>query len=131
MDKPKTIIKQCPTHGQTEFKLEKRGFYRCKKCNTMHVSDQRRRNKEKLISLHGGECVVCGYNKCIRALQFHHIDPAKKEFTISSQGRNNFENMRQESEKCALVCSNCHCEIEAGITTLPPLVQWLKHLIDN
>jgi ferredoxin len=26
---------------------------------------------------------------------------------------------REEAAKCALLCANCHVEVEAGITTLP------------
>jgi hypothetical protein len=28
------------------------------------------------------------------------------------------ERMRAEAAKCALVCSNCHAEIEGGVVTL-------------
>lgn len=119
MGKPKTITRNCSTHGETEFALQKNNFYRCRKCQTMHVGNQRRRNKKRLIDFHGGCCIICGYNKCARALEFHHIDPSEKTFTIASKGRNNFEHMKEESKKCALVCSNCHQEIEDGITVLP------------
>ena len=34
----------------------------------------------------GGKCERCGYMKCIDALEFHHIDDTKKDFSISQKG---------------------------------------------
>ncbi|MEY4334993.1 MAG: phage FelixO1, partial [Bacteroidota bacterium] len=35
----------------------------------------RKRTKQKLVEHKGGCCEICGYNKCIEALEFHHKDP--------------------------------------------------------
>ncbi len=52
----------------------------------------------------------CGYNKCLAALQFHHLDPKKKDFRIS--GRNiTWEKIQPELDKTIMVCANCHTEI--------------------
>ncbi len=34
----------------------------------------RAKRKQKLVDMLGGECVKCGYDKCLRALEFHHKD---------------------------------------------------------
>ena len=73
-----------------------------------------KRIKEKLIKYKGGKCQICGYDRCTSALEFHHIDPLQKDFTISG-GTKSFENLKPEVDKCILVCSNCHREIHAGI----------------
>lgn len=75
------------------------------------------RNRVKDMAVHykGGKCVLCGYSKCSKALHFHHLNPKDKDFTISG-GTRSFENIREELDKCILVCSNCHAEIHAGIT---------------
>ena len=50
----------------------------------------------------------------------HHIDPKTKEFGIGDTGyTKSWEKIRNEADKCVLVCANCHREIEAGITQLP------------
>ena len=68
----------------------------------------------------GGKCEVCGYNKCPRALSFHHLDPKKKSFGLSDKGMTrSWERVREEIEKCILICANCHMEIHEGITQLP------------
>lgn len=38
--------------------------------------------KFKLIEQFGGGCQLCGYNKNISALEFHHINPESKEFSL-------------------------------------------------
>ena len=74
----------------------------------------RNRVKTKLVEYKGGKCQCCGYNRCIRALEFHHLDPSQKDFTISGKSKS-FETLKKEADKCILVCSNCHKEIHAGI----------------
>jgi len=62
----------------------------------------------------GGKCQVCGYNRCLGSLVFHHIDSSTKEFGISSKGHSrSWERVKEELDKCVLVCSNCHGEIHA------------------
>jgi hypothetical protein len=117
---PKFTTRTCGTHGETEFVLEGRGYYRCKKCRQQRVIDWRRRAKLLLIAEAGGACVLCGYERCAGALHFHHIDPEAKEFGISRRGfTRSIEKMREEAAKCVLLCSNCHAEVEAGAATLP------------
>ena len=52
---------------------------------------------------------IHSYNKCVGALEFHHIDPKTKSFEISSHSYK-FETMKNEVDKCLLLCSNCHRE---------------------
>ena len=44
----------------------------------------------------------------------HHLDPSKKEFTIS-QRMTSFEAIQPELEKCVLLCSNHHREVHEGL----------------
>lgn len=66
--------------------------------------------KIKAIEYKGGECQICGYNKCRWALDFHHTS-SDKEFNISSFYNRSWEKIVIELDKCMLVCSNCHREI--------------------
>lgn len=68
----------------------------------------------------GGKCMLCGYSRCLEALDFHHRDPKKKDFGLSEGGiTRSWEKTKKEIEKCALICANCHREVHAGITQLP------------
>ncbi len=72
--------------------------------------------KKKLIELKGGKCERCGYNKCIQALEFHHRNPKDKEFVLAqTQIRARpWAVVLEESNKCDLLCANCHAEHHAS-----------------
>lgn len=76
------------------------------------VKARRKRTKEQLVEYKGGKCEICGYNKCIGALEFHHLDPTQKDFSISdSNVYRDLDTLKTEVDKCILVCANCHREI--------------------
>ena len=76
------------------------------------VKARRKRTKEQLVAYKGGKCEICGYDKCVGALEFHHLDATQKDFSISdSNVYRNLEALKSEVDKCVLVCANCHREI--------------------
>jgi transposase len=117
---PSSIEKKCRRHGHTDFALEGRGYYRCRKCRSEAVSKRRRLIKRTLVEEAGGRCAVCGYSRCLQALHFHHLDSTTKVFQLGFRGHaRSLEMSRAEARKCALLCANCHAEVEAGLTSLP------------
>jgi hypothetical protein len=68
--------------------------------------------KKKIVDLHGGCCEVCGYNRNLAVLEFHHIDPLLKSFKLDVRNLTNrkWESVIEESNKCRLLCANCHRE---------------------
>ena len=88
-----------------------------KKSHSKNVMSWRHRTKTKLIEYKGGECKICGYKKCIQAMEFHHLNPKEKDFTISGKSWS-FERLKSEVDKCILICSNCHAEIHAGVNEI-------------
>lgn len=124
----------CPTHGLTphcpsERKCKRKngpGYYSyapvagvsCYKCMADRAAVRRNLNKAILVKEHGGKCVYCGYNKCLAALDFHHLDPTLK----SGHVRNFYAlaSARKEAAKCELVCSNCHRELHFGTHLTKP-----------
>ena len=113
------LMRTCVRHGFTEFKDRTPSGYRCLKCRSEAVTRRRRRVKQTLVEEAGGACCICGYRRCIAALEFHHIDPASKRFSLSHRGvARSIERARDEARKCALLCANCHVEVETGIATL-------------
>jgi len=84
------------------------------------VSKRRQKLRNMARDFKGGKCIICGYDKCPNALDFHHINPAQKDFSLSVRGlTRSWDKIRKEISKCVLVCANCHREIHAGITQLP------------
>jgi transposase-like protein len=115
-----SVSMHCPHHGETEFALSGRGFYRCKRCRSEAVARRRRKVKAILVSEAGGRCCICGYDRSMRALHFHHIDPSQKRHEINAKGvALALDTLRAEARKCILLCSNCHAEVEDGITVVP------------
>jgi hypothetical protein len=116
----RTITAECHRHGETEFAIVgSEHLARCKACRAEAVARRRRRVKEILVEEAGGSCHLCGYDRCIAALHFHHRDPSTKTFGVAARGITRaIEQVRAEVEKCVLLCSNCHAEVEAGVATL-------------
>jgi excisionase family DNA binding protein len=113
---PDRRVLTCPRHGPTEFWLEPRGTYRCLRCRSEAVSRRRRRLKEILVAEAGGRCSICGYDRYLGALQFHHRNGEMKHFAIANRGlTRSLAAVRAEAKKCVLLCANCHSEVEAGI----------------
>jgi hypothetical protein len=115
-----TTEMRCRRHGATDFILEGRGYYRCKRCRADSVTRHRRKLKEVLVEEAGGCCIVCGYDRSYRALEFHHLDPQEKRLQMSANGVTlSLDALRAEVLKCVLLCSNCHAEVEGGVLVLP------------
>lgn len=70
----------------------------------------KKRKKERAVAYKGGRCERCGYNKCIAAMEFHHINPEEKLHTVKDLMVRNWELIQAEIDKCILLCSNCHRE---------------------
>lgn len=88
------------------------------------VAKRRRKIKAMSIEYKGGECQICGYSKFQGALDLHHIDPKSKHFGIADKGyTRSWERIKTELDKCALLCANCHRELEAGIAQLPEVIR--------
>lgn len=107
-------IRHCPIHGLTEFHYYERktrsGQWKCLKCESETAVVNKLKYKLKAVEYKGGKCQICGYNKNIAALEFHHIDPSQKDFGIS-ETRHNWEDTQKELDKCIMICANCHREI--------------------
>jgi len=95
---------------------EKRKYADRRKYLIKAVAKRRRKIKLMAIQYKGGKCQICGYNKYPGALDLHHIN-GQKPFGISDKGyTRSWVKVKQELDKCILLCANCHREIEAGIT---------------
>jgi len=68
--------------------------------------------KKEAVDYLGGKCSKCGYDKSLAALDFHHLDPSKKEDGIGNliwkNHSMNFTKLKKELDKCVILCKNCH-----------------------
>jgi len=79
----------------------------------IRIKQRRFEVKEQLVSSAGGTCSVCSGYFPPEVFDFHHLDPTKKETSVSVIGWNK-EKAQQEADKCIMVCANCHRMIHAG-----------------
>jgi hypothetical protein len=114
------LARECPKHGVSPFARDARGTFRCSRCSSDAVSKRRRKVKAILVDEAGGRCGLCGYDRCVGALAFHHLDPETKTFGLAEGGlARSLAEARAEAAKCILLCANCHAEVEAGLVALP------------
>lgn len=77
------------------------------------VAKRRKIVRHKAIEYKGGKCELCGYNRCIEALEFHH-NTGVKNFGISARGyTRSWNTVKAELDLCQLLCANCHREVES------------------
>lgn len=80
------------------------------------VQKRRKKIRQMAVEYKGGRCSVCGYNKCLEAPEFHHLDPTKKDFGISNNGyTRSWKKVKEELDQCVLLCANCHREVHAKL----------------
>ena len=86
-----------------------------KKYNSLYFAKKREEVKRKIVELKGGKCLLCGYNKCLAALEFHHRNPDEKDFIIAKAFFFNINKLKDELDKCDLLCCRCHVELHDSL----------------
>jgi hypothetical protein len=118
--------KMCPKCDKL-LEINKSNFYisstgiicsKCIKCDNKATLSRRQTQKQKSLDYKGGKCVVCVYKKYQGALEFHHLDPSKKDFSIGNFNTFSMERLKPELDKCVILCSNCHKELHGGLIKL-------------
>lgn len=97
------------------------------------VDNSIRNNKQIYLEYKGQKCEKCGYNNCSKALSFHHLK--NKKFDISDHRiRYIYEldnYIKNELDKCIIVCENCHNMIHTDINRFHLLKEKIYNKIDT
>lgn len=116
----------CNRHGACEHRKtgNKQPRYKCVHCEYDCSRKYLQGLRERARAYAGGCCQLCGYDKCTRALHFHHIDPTTKLFAIleNRPGKpiaRSWDKLKPEIDKCILVCMNCHMEAHTSPQHVP------------
>lgn len=111
-------IKRCPI-CEKEFTPIKYAHNRtlCYECHPNGYRLDRHLIIKMLKKKLNNECALCGYNKCLNALEFHHLNPNEKDIIVSDD-KISFTKIIEESKKCILICANCHREVHEGVTII-------------
>lgn len=89
-------------------------------CSSCYGGRHRFALKARMVEYMGGGCQVCGFNRSLAALDFHHIDPTEKHFNFGSKHTIAIGDLETELKKCVCLCSNCHRELHEALE----LVEW-------
>lgn len=73
----------------------------------------RRNNKKLAIEYLGGKCIKCNGVFHPDVYDFHHKDEKEKDICVAKLLGRKFEGIKEELDKCILVCANCHRVIHA------------------
>lgn len=112
--------KICKKHGLTSHSPREGGSFRCKKCQVEATDKRRKKLKLMSVAYKGGKCSKCGYNACVSALDFHHLDPSEKDFGLSGKRQTaSWAKVKLELDKCIILCANCHREEHFRLDNTP------------
>jgi len=82
------------------------------------AEENRRLWREFIIGAHLDTCTICGYNKCLSAIDYHHVVGNKKYLISDIMSMaftpKNIQIFEDEIVKCVPLCANCHREIHDG-----------------
>jgi len=99
--------------------VETRKYADVRESNIRSVKRRRKKLRQMALDLLGGKCMICGYCRDMKALDFHHLDESQKKFGLSDRGlTRSWEKTKEEVLKCVLLCANCHREVHSGYISL-------------
>lgn len=89
---------------------------RCGECEGIGGSVQLRKYRvsEYKAALRSGGCVVCGYDRCLESLEFHHIG-RQKDIAISRASTVGRIREEIQNNPVVVLCANCHRELHSGL----------------
>jgi len=90
---------------------------RCGSCSKRRFGEKEREERASIKESFGNRCLVCGYDRCLAALHFHHKHGRqgmwKKLF--KKKGSVQLRELKAHPERFVLLCANCHIELEEKI----------------
>lgn len=113
---PKLQSRRCGKCGETDpdkFYGHKKSI--CGNCHNQYNLEKGQEKRKKAVEHLGGKCKICGYNKHICSLDFHHRNPSEKDPSFKSMRYWSWKRIELEINKCDLLCKNCHAAVHAGL----------------
>lgn len=81
---------------------------RLRERRSIYKAEFRRKNKQKIVDYLGGKCSNCGLVDEVCVYDLHHVNPEDKEVLVGELSMSKWEIIKEEVDKCILLCSNCH-----------------------
>lgn len=87
-----------------------------KLCTTCITNSRRFKIKKAAVEYLGSKCHECGWSGDLCGFDFHHRDSDSKEFNIGNSFYYSLIRIKQELDKCTLLCACCHRVKHSGCT---------------
>ena len=82
-----------------------------------------KRRKQMVDDAKSHPCVICNKEYPVEVMDLYHIDQSKKASSISKLlCIASYNTLKEEIDKCAPLCANCHRLLDHGYVQLPELV---------
>lgn len=96
----------------------------CSECQKNRAKQSQRDGKKVLTYLFSNKCALCDRTKH-SDMDFHHIDPTAKDFSIAAMKNCSVDQFIPELAKTIMICANHHAEVHAGQHNAVDLSQFL------
>ncbi len=85
----------------------------------IHLVQSLRRQKRQgeWLDAQKTPCIICGESQPV-CIDFHHVDPSSKDFTIGKHRSRSKLWLLNEISKCVCLCANCHRKVHNGLIKL-------------
>jgi len=95
-----------------------------KRGKTKRINQRGPENRQKLVDdAKSHPCVICNKEYPPEVMDLYHIDQSKKASSISKlMCISSYSSLKEEIDKCAPLCANCHRLLDHGYVQLPELV---------
>jgi len=87
----------------------KKKYRGCTTCLSCETTKRRWMARKELLEMLGNKCSKCGFTGNPASMQFHHVNPANKKYTLYSKNLLRKDRI-DEARKCIILCANCHIE---------------------
>jgi len=114
---------QCGDTNEDNFYHKNKMKSCCKTCHNINLHQKTREIKIRAIEYLGNKCKKCGCDGVPAIFDFHHRNPAIKDFSWGDNRKTNWESLKPELDKCDLLCSNCHRELHD--------MEWFSNLAES
>ena len=99
--------KYAEEHKEKKAEYDKKRYQLNKENRLEYAKARRDKRRAYCIEYLGGKCVKCGTT---HNLQFDHIKRETKKYEISAKLSCTLDNLKEELNKCQLLCAPCHLD---------------------
>ena len=107
-----------PIKDLEEKRAYQREWVRRKRADGTLKQPTRQKKLQIILEAKDKPCAICHQRFDPCCMDFHHINPAEKKYSVSEFHRYGLKYLQAEIDKCAVLCAHCHRKLHAGLVSL-------------